>query len=75
MVMLGHGDGTFATIVTYPIGKMATWVAIGDLNGDGKPDLAVADYATGAADVAVLLGNGDDTFQIAVKYPVVNGAA
>jgi hypothetical protein len=75
LVMLGHGDGTFAAPVTYPIGKMATWVAIGDLNGDGKPDLAVADYASGAADVAVLFGNGDGTFQTAVKYPVVNGAS
>jgi FG-GAP-like repeat len=74
LVMLGHGDGTFATIVSYTIGKTATWVAIGDLNGDGKPDLAVADYAPGAADVAVLIGNGDGTFQTAVKYPVVNGA-
>jgi hypothetical protein len=72
--MLGHGDGTFASIVSFPIGKTATSVAIGDLNGDGKPDLAVADYATGAGDVAVLLGNGDGTFQTAVKYPVVNGA-
>jgi FG-GAP-like repeat len=73
-VMLGHGDGTFAAAVTYTIGKMATSVAIGDLNGDGKPDLAVADYAPGAGDVAVLLGNGDGTFQTAVKYPAVNGA-
>jgi hypothetical protein len=75
LVMLGHGDGTFAAPVTYSIGKMATWVAIGDLNGDGKPDLAVADYAAGAADVAVLLGNGDGTFQTAVKYPAINGAS
>jgi hypothetical protein len=73
-VMLGRGDGTFAAAVTYPAGKMATGVAIGDLNGDGKPDLAVADFGPGAADVAVLLGNGDGTFQTAVKYPAVNGA-
>jgi hypothetical protein len=58
-VMLGHCDGTFGTGVTYPIGKVRPESAIGDLNGDGRPDLAVADYAPGAAGVAVLLGNGD----------------
>ena len=74
LVMLGHGDGTFATVVPYPIGKLATGLAIGDLNGDGIPDLAVADYASGAGDVAVLFGNGDGTFPSPVKYPAVNGA-
>ena len=34
---------------------------MGDVNGDGKPDLAVADQGSNA--VSVLLGNGDGTFQ------------
>jgi hypothetical protein len=36
-------------------------VAVGDFNGDGKLDLAVADY--GSSSVSVLLGNGDGSFQ------------
>jgi FG-GAP-like repeat len=42
-------------------------VAAGDLNGDGTPDLVVADYA--ADTVSVLLGNGDGSFQGPVDYP------
>jgi hypothetical protein len=72
-VLLGNGDGSFRTNVDYTIGTRATSVAIGDLNGDGKPDLAVSDF--GAGTVAVLLGNGDGTFQAAVKYAAIKGGA
>ena len=41
-------------------------MAVGDFNGDGKPDLAVAN--DGSNNVSVLLGNGDGTFQTAVNY-------
>ena len=36
-------------------------IVAGDFNGDGRTDLAVANY--GDNDVSVLLGNGDGTFQ------------
>jgi hypothetical protein len=36
-------------------------VAVGDFNGDGKPDLAVA--MQGNNDVYIYTGNGDGTFQ------------
>jgi hypothetical protein len=72
-VMLSNGDGTFQPVVTYDSGGYSAFsVTVADLNGDGKPDLAVAnacassDCSSGA--VSVLLGNGDGSFQGAVTY-------
>ena len=52
-VLLGNGDGTFQAATTYAVGSAPTSVAIGDLNGDGEPDIAVAN--TGSDAVSVLL--------------------
>jgi hypothetical protein len=41
-------------------------VAVGDFNGDGLLDLAVADY--GSNSVSVLLGNGDGSFQVPLNF-------
>src|SRR6202158_1432924 len=66
-VLLGNGDGTFQTAVAYVTGGVqALFAAVGDINGDGKPDIVVANY--GSSTVGVLLGNGDGTFQPAVTY-------
>ena len=67
-VLLGNGDGTLRPQQTSPIAPLND-VAIGDLNGDGKPDLAVSSYENITATVDVLLGNGDGTFQAPVTYP------
>ena len=40
-VMLGHGDGTFASEVRYTLGAGVYGVTAADLTGDGSPDLAV----------------------------------
>ncbi len=65
-VLLGNGDGTFQAPVSYSSdGYGATSVALGDVNGDGNPDLVVANSD---GSVSVLLGNGDSTFQAAVNY-------
>jgi len=73
-VLLGNGDGTFQAPVTYSVGYHSVAVAVGDFNGDGHLDLAVATcnscgttYTTG--EIAILLGNGDGTFQPAQNYP------
>jgi hypothetical protein len=66
-VLLGNGDGSFQDAVPYDSGgAWALSVAVADVNGDGKPDLAVANSNQGT--VGVLLGNGDGTFQPAVSY-------
>ena len=60
----------FASPVTLPpVSAIAPFVATGDFNGDGIPDLAIASGA-GNTIVNVLLGNGDGTFQAASPITV-----
>jgi hypothetical protein len=64
--LIGNGDGTFKAQATYQTGPAPFGLAMGDLNGDGKLDLVVADSGTpvqAPSLVSVLLGNGDGTFQ------------
>jgi hypothetical protein len=77
-VLLGNGDGTFQPQVTYAVGSFGSSIAAGDFNGDGHLDLAVVGIAEGvaadggitygAAELSVLVGNGDGTFQDAQPY-------
>ena len=66
-IFLGNGDGTFQTPTNYPltvVSSPAYAVAVADLNGDGKPDLAI-NVNSG---LGVLLNNGNGTFAAAVYY-------
>ena len=65
-ILLGGGGG-FALPVTYATGANPMSVAVGDFNGDGAPDLVVANNGRGTA--SVLLGKGDGTFGPQVTYP------
>ena len=67
-VLLGNGDGTFASPVTYAVGEFPDAMVAEDFTGDGHLDLAVAN--SGADTVSVLLGNGDGTFAPQVTYTV-----
>jgi len=66
--LLGNGDGTFT-----PVNRAITtgfvnsfYVALGDLNGDGRLDAVTV--TNGAQGVTVMLGNGDGTFQAPQTY-------
>jgi hypothetical protein len=68
-VLIGKGDGTFKTVVTYSTGPgegLSYSAAVADVNGDGKSDVLVANSHTDS--VGVMLGNGDGTFRAVVTY-------
>ncbi len=68
-VLLGNGDGTFQSPEFYATGENSIAAAVDDFNGNHIPDLAVVaqngqgTQNGGVGDVAILLGNGDGTFQ------------
>jgi hypothetical protein len=59
-VFLGQGDGTFTALPTFYAGYRPTNIAVGEINGDGIPDIAVANL--GDPSIACFLGRGDGTF-------------
>jgi hypothetical protein len=68
-VLLGNGNGTFQAQTSFPTGSDSTFVAVGDFNRDGWPDLAVVNHEEGT--VGILLGTGDASlFQPQITYPV-----
>jgi hypothetical protein len=69
-VLLGNGDGTFQPARSFPVAGGPNSVAVGDFNGDGTPDLAVANASSNS--VSVLLGNGDGSFQAARTFAAGN---
>src|SRR5947209_3518001 len=66
-LLLGNGTGGFSQRTGFAAGAAPYGETVGDFNGDGTPDVAVANSA-GATTVNVLLGNGNGTFQAAVAY-------
>jgi Big-like domain-containing protein/Calx-beta domain-containing protein/VCBS repeat protein len=59
---------SFATATDYAVGDNPNSGVAADLNGDGKPDLAIGNVLN--KNVSVLLNNGNGTFAGAVNYTV-----
>jgi hypothetical protein len=79
-VLLGDGRGHFhlAPGTPIPTGEGPNDIAMGDLNGDGNPDLVIAN--TGTPYLTVLLGDGKGSFKpsqhspfATSSYPHVHG--
>src|SRR5262249_23577987 len=59
----------FLAPVSYSVGgSTPVWPVVADFNSDGNVDIAVSVTTTNS--VAVLLGDGDGTFGLAVNYDV-----
>jgi type II secretory pathway component GspD/PulD (secretin) len=60
-ILLGNGDGTFTQLVNsaYTVGNTPAFVTTADFNGDGVPDLAIANSGapSTATDGTVVTGN------------------
>jgi FG-GAP-like repeat len=75
-VFLGNGDGSFASRkdITLPASGGMAGAVVADLNGDGKQDLAIAQFNQPSQGpiqgfITSLLGNGNATFQTPVSSP------
>jgi VCBS repeat protein/flagellar hook capping protein FlgD len=66
--VLINQNGSFAPAVGYPV-RGARSIEAGDLNGDGRPDLAIAAAAYEEGPVSVLLNLGNGTFGAVASYP------
>jgi hypothetical protein len=69
-VLLNRGQGAFGLEREYGIGGYGTSAAVGDLNGDNAPDLAITTYPTNA--IAVLTNKGNGRFRAKVDFGMRN---
>src|SRR6266705_6041872 len=60
--------GGFEPATVFAAGGQPLGVAVGDFNGDGKLDLATANFLTN--NVSILLGTGSDAFGPATNFSV-----
>ena len=62
-MLLGNGNGTFQAQQIFATGNIPISIALGDVNNDGRPDLAVANDGDNTVSVFLNTGNGNFTGQ------------
>ena len=72
-ILFGKGNGTFKRAVNYSVGAGPAGVAIADFNGDGLPDIAVANI--GDATLSILFGEGKGKFGGTQSFAFNSGSA
>lgn len=82
-ILKNNANGTFTIGNIYSVGTDPDFIAVGDFNGDGHTDLAVANCGAcnmsngSGSNISILYGNGDGTFQAptaATTYVAGNGS-
>jgi len=58
-VLPGNGDGTFGTGRLYGVGTAARGIALTDVNGDGRTDIAVSNVGSSTFQVLTARASGD----------------
>ena len=66
LVLKGNGDGTFTQTANIAGGGYGWKLTLGDVNNDGKLDVAQANGSNNSG--SIVLGNGDGTLQAATIY-------
>jgi hypothetical protein len=62
---------TFAAAANFAVGTNPVSAAVGDFNGDGNQDQAIANRNSNS--VSILLGNGAGSFDAAINFAVTSG--